>query len=57
MPILDQLFSRPEKEIIHLPAHFFISEENKRKEKEDKTDEQPKRPVRQSIFGSIIRRL
>jgi hypothetical protein len=50
MPILDQLLSRPEKEIVHLPAQFFISEENERKEKEDKTDEQPKRPVWQTVF-------
>jgi hypothetical protein len=44
MPILDQLL------IVHLPAQFFISEENERKEKEDKTNEQPKRPVWQTVF-------
>jgi len=55
MSILDHLLSRPEKEFVHLPAQLFISEENERKEKEDKTNEQPKSPVWQTIFGGLIR--
>jgi hypothetical protein len=54
MPIFDQLLSRSEKELVHLPAQFFISEENEHKEKEDKTDEQPKRPVWQTVFCGCI---
>jgi hypothetical protein len=53
--ILDELLSRPEKEIIHLPAQFLISEKDERKKKEDKADKQPKHPVRQTISGGCIR--
>jgi hypothetical protein len=55
MTIFDQPLSRPEKERIHLTAQFSISEKNEHKEKEDKTNEQPKCPIWQTISGRCIR--
>jgi hypothetical protein len=57
MTIFDQPLSCAEKEFVHLPAQFFIPEENERKEEEDKTDEQPKCPVWQTFSSGRIRRL
>jgi hypothetical protein len=55
MAIFEKPFSRPEKEIVHLLPQFFISEKNEQKKEEDKTDEQPKYPVRQTFCSGGIR--